>query len=195
MEKQFSEIKLIIGLGNPEQEYGNTYHNAGKLFVDYVLEKLASSRELENDDFHKKTSGNFESCAAGNFKLVKPTNYMNENGKSAKSALKSFGMKTDSLFVAHDDSDIEIGKYKISFGNGSAGHNGVQSVIENVGTKDFLRVRIGIRPKEIKDERPSSVRTSAGRRIKAMDIVLKKITAADKKLMRSAFEKAYEKLF
>ena len=107
-------IKLIVGLGNPGPEYENTYHNAGKLMVDYLLENRVLGDGSGNSGFRKKTSGNFESCVSGGLMLVKPTNYMNENGKAVKAALKSFGVKTDSLLVAHDDSDIETGKYKIS---------------------------------------------------------------------------------
>jgi len=182
MEKRFSEIKLIIGLGNPGPEYENTYHNAGKLMVDYLLENRVLGSESGNAGFHKKTSGNFESCAAGGLILVKPTNYMNENGRAAKAALKSFGTKVDSILVAHDDSDIEIGKYKISFGSGSAGHNGVESVIESTGTKNFWRLRIGI-------GKPGKIN-----KVKAGELVLKKITAADRELMRSVFEDASGKL-
>ncbi|MDO8664877.1 MAG: aminoacyl-tRNA hydrolase [Candidatus Liptonbacteria bacterium] len=196
-------IKLIIGLGNPEPEYDNTYHNAGKLMVDYLLKKLVSGGVSKAACFHKKTSGNFESCTVCDFRLVKPTNYMNENGKAAKAALKSFGTKADSLLVAHDDSDIEIGTYKTSFGSGSAGHNGVQSVIENMGTKNFWRLRIGIRPSprnSALSQRRSALRPKADlpaevRRTKAGEFVLKKITDADDKLMCSAFEKAFEELF
>lgn len=195
MEKQFQGIKIIIGLGNPGLEYENTYHNAGKLMVDYLLKKLVSCGESEPVGFHKKTLGNLESCTIGNLRLVKPTNFMNENGRAAKAALKSFGLRAGSVLVAHDDSDIEIGKYKISFGGGSAGHNGVQSVIENIGTKDFWRIRIGIRPKETIDRKQGAGLPAEARRTKAGEFVLKKITAADGKLMRSVFEKASEKLF
>ena len=191
MEKRFSEIKLIIGLGNPGPEYENTYHNAGKLMVDYLLKKRVSGGKSQNTGFRKKTSGNFESCTAGGLTLVKPTNYMNENGKAVKATLRSFGAKADSILVAHDDGDIEIGGYKVSFGRGSAGHRGAQSVIENLGTKNFWRLRIGIRPSPRKSA--LSPRKSA-LRLKAEEFVLKKITDADGKLMCSAFEKAYKEI-
>lgn len=184
MKNRFSNIKIIMGLGNPEAEYKNTYHNAGKLMIDYLLGNLGGS-------FRKKASGDFESCEAGKFFLVKPTNYMNESGKAVKAALKSFGAKADSLLIVHDDGDIEIGKYKISFGSGSAGHRGAQSVIESLGTKNFWRLRIGIRPSPRKSA--LSQRGSA-LRLKAEEFVLKKITDIDGKLMCSAFEKAREEI-
>lgn len=194
-------IKLIIGLGNPLPEYKNTYHNVGKLMADYLLEKFSAENAGVELVFRKKTSGNFESCSAGELTVAKPTNYMNQNGKAVKTALKTFGIKADSLLVAHDDSDIEIGKYKISFGSGSAGHNGVQSVIENLGTKNFWRLRIGIRPSPRKSALSPHLRRGFGGqerksapRLKAGELVLKKITAADGKLLRSVFKEAAQKI-
>lgn len=183
MENKLSDIKIVIGLGNPEPSYKNTYHNAGKLMADRLLEKFHDEGLTEAKNFRKKIFGKFESCKAGGLALVKPTNYMNENGKAAKAALKSFGAKPGSLLVAHDDSDIEIGKYKVSFGSGSAGHKGVQSVIDNIASKDFWRLRIGVG----KPEKTSKV--------KAGEFVLKKISGEDKRLMNSAFDAAIAEIF
>ncbi|HUX35582.1 MAG TPA: aminoacyl-tRNA hydrolase [Candidatus Paceibacterota bacterium] len=188
MKNRFSGIKVVMGLGNPESGYKNTYHNAGKLLVDYLSEKLVSAGETKTINFRKKSSGDFESRVSNGLSLVKPVNYMNENGKAAKAALKYFGAKPDSLLAAHDDSDIEIGKYKISFGSGPAGHNGVRSVIDSIGTKDFWRLRIGIRKKETRNERQQA-------RMKAIDFVLKKITVKDKELMNSVFDAAIKEIF
>lgn len=205
MENKFSDIKIVMGLGNPDSGYKNTYHNAGKLMVDYLSEMLGPKDSDRSAKFRKKTPpGLFESRQAhlsfsgknlggqvGGIILVKPFNYMNENGKAAKSALKSLGAKKNSLLVIHDDSDLEIGKYKISFGRGSAGHNGVKSVIESIGAKDFWRVRIGVRRAN-----PPSSRLPAGlRRARAGDFVLKKISEADKKTLVSVFKKASLEIF
>ncbi len=116
---------------------------------------------------------------------------MNENGKAAKLAMKSFGAMANSLLVIHDDSDLEIGKYKISFGRGSAGHNGVKSVIESIGVKDFWRLRIGVR----KTEKIQAGLYAEARRAKAGEFVLKKITEASKKTLASAFKKASLEIF
>lgn len=183
MENKLSGVKIVIGLGNPESSYKSTYHNAGKLMVDRLLEKFRAAGLAETGNFRKKIFGKFESCKADGLTLVKPTNYMNENGKAAKAALKSFGAKPGSLIVAHDDSDIEIGKYKVSFGSGSAGHKGVQSVIDNVASKDFWRLRIGVGKPEKADK------------VKAGEFVLKKISGENKELMNSAFDAAIEEIF
>jgi peptidyl-tRNA hydrolase, PTH1 family len=183
MKSKFSGIKMIMGLGNPEPEYKNTYHNAGKLMVDYLLKKHVFGSKDETTVFRKKISGNFESLTVNGLTLIKPTNYMNTNGSAAKAAMKSLNIKADSLLMAHDDSDIEIGKYKISSGRGSAGHNGVQSVIENLGTKDFWRIRIGIG------------KSGKINKVKAGELVLQKITAKDKELLSSAFDAAISEIF
>ena len=211
MEKQFSEkrIKLIIGLGNPGPEYENTYHNAGKLMVDYMLEICALKDSVLASGFRKQASAScFEISACGKVNLAKTLTYMNESGKAVKLAMKSLKVNTDSLMIAHDDSDIELGKYKISFGSGPAGHRGAQSVIESLGTKNFWRLRIGIRQNadkcglkqqisayNISVNQRKNPRKSAAFRMKASEFVLKKITAADRELMRSAFEKAYKEIF
>jgi len=97
---------------------------------------------------------------------------MNESGKAVKEAVKYFRAKPEEILIIHDDSDIELGKYKISFGRGSAGHQGVESIIKSLGTKNFWRLRIGIR------------RT---KRKKAGEFVLKKITPADKLVWERLF--------
>lgn len=148
--------KLIIGLGNPEKKYENTYHNVGHLFVDYL-----AGEALKSDE------------------------YMNESGKYVAKMVKKFGVKPEELLIVHDDSDIEIGNYKITPpGHGAAGHHGVESIQQHLKTNDFSRLRIGIRPKQAEGEA----------RMKALDFVLKKISPADKKLLEKAFEEARAEL-
>ncbi|MEK7114725.1 MAG: aminoacyl-tRNA hydrolase, partial [Patescibacteria group bacterium] len=114
--------RLIIGLGNPGKEYEKTYHNAGFLFVDYLINSQ---------------------LPITNYKLLKTDVYMNQSGNFVKKTLKKYKIKPEEILIVHDDSDIELGKYKISFGRGSAGHNGVQSIIDALKTKNFWRLRIG----------------------------------------------------
>ena len=196
MENKLSDIKVIIGLGNPGFAYKNTYHNVGKLMVDYLSEVFGSKNSGRGVGFRKKTPSDlFESRQVNDIVLIKPLNYMNENGKAARLALKSFGTKANLFLVIHDDSDLEIGKYKISFGRGSAGHNGVKSVIENIGSEDFWRLRIGVRKSgaaEVGRANPSSLKL---RRARAGEFVLKKITEADKKTMAFAFKKSGGEIF
>lgn len=163
-----SKYKLIVGLGNPGKEYRDTYHNAGILFLQHLSMKTKF-----------KTLKNFEYAKIGDVIIVKPLTFMNESGKVVASAVKYFKIKTAELLIIHDDSDIELGKYKISAYRGSAGHRGIESIIKALKTKNFARLRIGVRkPKKI----PS-------KRIKAGDFVLKRINKQDWTNLKSTFEK------
>lgn len=155
MDFNSRNIKLIVGLGNPDEEYENTYHNVGHLAVDFLNEELKT-----------KNQG------------IKTNVYMNESGRFVNAALKKYRLKPEELLIIHDDSDIELGKYKLSFGRGSAGHKGIQSIISALGDKNFWRLRIGIRPINEKIRR------------KAEKIVLKTISKTDKETLRTVFEEA-----
>lgn len=114
---------LIVGLGNPGKKYEKTRHNVGFLAVD----ELAKTKTR---------------C----FKLAKPQTFMNRSGRAVKALVRFYNVKPDNLWIIHDDIDLSLGKIKISKGRGSAGHRGVQSIIDELKTKDFWRVRIGICP-------------------------------------------------
>ncbi len=159
------KIRLIIGLGNPGKEYQNTYHNVGFLFVDYLKNSPLTS----------------------NFSPLKSNVYMNESGSFVARELKKRGLKPEALLIAHDDSDIELSKFKLSFGRGAAGHKGAESVIKALKTEDFWRFRIGIRP-EAKNEKGEA------KRLKAGEFVLKKITAAHARTLKQVFEEGAKRL-
>ena len=164
--------KIIIGLGNPDPEYANTYHNVGYLFVDYLNEKE------KREHWIKKPFA------------IRSKSYMNNSGRFIVLELKKSGAKPEELLVIHDDSDIELGKYKLSFGRGAAGHHGVESVQQHLKTNEFWRLRIGIRPPQ--EANPPSLKL---RRARAGEFVLKKITATDKKILERVFEDAAKKIF
>lgn len=147
-------IKLIIGLGNPDKKYHNTYHNVGYLFID----------TLDSPD------------------AIKSDVYMNKSGEFVRKEMKKRNLKPKDLLIVHDDSDIELGKTKLCLGRGSAGHRGVQNIIDQLKSKDFWRLRIGIRnPKE-------------RIRQKADQLVLKKISPANKKVLEKVFEEINKQL-
>jgi len=117
-------MKLIIGLGNPGTKYLKNRHNVGHMLV-------------ENLESRSKNLGE-------KWKLLKSTEYMNNSGRFLKKILDSKFQPLDSIYVAHDDLDLKLGTYKIQFGVGPKVHNGIKSVEEELGTKDFWRIRIGI---------------------------------------------------
>ena len=168
------EIKLLIGLGNPGREYKNTYHNVGQIFVD----------ELVGKEVRFKRTRYFEYVDSKGQILIKNLNFMNQSGGAVVSAKKYFGVKPGEILIIHDDSDIPLGNFKLSFGRGSAGHQGIESIIKTLKTNKFYRLRIGIRPTKKKVGLPTEVRQ---RRTKAGELVLKKIGARERKILHDLF--------
>lgn len=133
----------IVGLGNPGDEYKISRHNAGRI----VLDTFRKKQKLDDFEFNKKLNA---LVCEGKIKkekaqLLAPETFMNKSGLSMKSIITS-KKKAESLILIHDDIDLPLGKFKISFGKGSAGHRGVESVVKNVKTIDFIRVRVGVAP-------------------------------------------------
>ena len=133
---------LIIGLGNPGKKYEKTRHNVGFR----VIEKLLNDRLTTVDKKQKFGAEIFETEVTGKKAiLAKPQTFMNLSGQTVKSLIRNYKIKTANLVVIHDDIDLPSGKIKVSTNRGSAGHKGVQSIIDALGTKNFTRLRIGIK--------------------------------------------------
>lgn len=134
---------LIIGLGNPSKKYQKTRHNIGFKIIDAFAEK----NNFPDFELNKK----FETLISENISndekiiLAKPQTFMNNSGKAVKKIIKNLLSKSLKIIIIHDDIDIGIGKIKISENRGSAGHKGVQSIIDELKTKNFTRLRIGIK--------------------------------------------------
>ena len=126
-------IQLVFGLGNPGKEYSKTYHNVGQLYIDHTA--VGPFEKYRNFEFSKENGLIF----------VKSRTFMNDSGIAVKGALKYFDLKPENLIVVHDDSDITLGEYKVTFDQGSAGHNGIASIITHLKTQKFFRLRIGVR--------------------------------------------------
>lgn len=129
---------LIIGLGNPEKKYNETRHNIGFILVDKL------QKEWKFPDFEKSKKFNALVSKEKENILVKPQTFMNLSGVSVKAILDFYKLSPDDMIVIHDDIDIPLGKYKIATDSSSAGHNGVQNIIDQLGTQEFRRVRVGI---------------------------------------------------
>lgn len=127
-------MKLIVGLGNPGDEYVNTRHNVGFMLVD----RMAKS------SWKQSKSGLFSySWLGSEVELIKPQTFMNKSGEAVGLAAKKHNMKLDDIIVIHDDLDIQFGEFKIQKGKGPKVHRGVNSVEKVMGGEDFWRVRIG----------------------------------------------------
>lgn len=136
---------LILGLGNPGPRYETTRHNAGFLVIDTLTEK---HRILLDQHQHRALCGRgeVEGCPVV---ISKAMTYMNESGVAAKALLKALDIPPERMIVVHDEIDLPLGKIKRKFKGGDAGHGGIGSIIEKLGTGDFARFRIGVgRPEE-----------------------------------------------
>jgi len=140
---------LVAGLGNPGREYERTRHNAGWLVVDELARRHGGS-------WRSKVSGSLAEVRLGEKRLalLKPETYMNESGRSVSAAARFFKVPAESILVAHDDVDLEPGRLQARRGGGLAGHNGLRSLAQDLGTQDFLRLRIGVGRPGRGDPRP-----------------------------------------
>ena len=140
---------LVVGLGNPGREYERTRHNVGWLVVDELAKRHGGS-------FRAKFSGQVAEVRLGDEKLalLKPETYMNESGRSLAAAAHFFKVDPGAVLVVHDDVDLEPERLQARLGGGLAGHNGLRSIAQALGTNDFLRLRIGIGRPGRGDRRP-----------------------------------------
>ena len=139
--------KLIIGLGNPGEDYQMTRHNAGFMFIDYLISSsskiIATEKKFKDSliySFDKDTI------------LLKPLTFMNESGSMVKQAVKWFDIDVERNFtLVYDDLDIPLGKFKLQFAKSPKDHKGVRSVEDHLGTNKFMRLRIGVDNRNGKD--------------------------------------------
>jgi PTH1 family peptidyl-tRNA hydrolase len=172
------KISIIVGLGNPGESYASTYHNVGEQFLTFFG---------ESDDF-QKTHSLFSSRSLfldGHeepIRLIKPLTFMNNSGQAVKAALQFYKLSAKDLLVIHDEFDIPFGEFRFAKNRGSAGHHGIDSIIEELKTKDFARIRIGIGFPEKKAE----------------ELVLKSLSPKNQKILHGVFvgvrEKVMEKI-
>lgn len=132
---------FVVGLGNPGEKYKNSRHSAGRIILELYVKNL----KLPPFEFDKKTNS-LMSEIKKKAVLILPETFMNNSGIAVKKIITS-KIKAKNLVVAHDDIDLPLGKFKISFNRSSAGHKGIESIVKNIKTNEFTRVRIGVSPK------------------------------------------------
>ena len=140
---------LVVGLGNPGREYAGNRHNVGWMVVDELARRHGAS-------WRGKFSGQLAELRIDDHRvaLLKPETYMNESGRSVQAAASFFKVEPDALLVVHDESDLEPGRLQARLGGGLAGHNGLRSIAKQLGTPDFLRLRVGVGRPGRGDPRP-----------------------------------------
>jgi PTH1 family peptidyl-tRNA hydrolase len=134
-------LKLIVGLGNPGQDYTETRHNAGFWFVEEYAANCSSSFSPD-----KKFFGEIARVSSGgtDCRILKPDTFMNHSGRSVKALMEYFNILPTEILVAHDEIDLDAGTVRLKRGGGHGGHNGLRDIISQLGSKDFLRLRIGV---------------------------------------------------
>jgi PTH1 family peptidyl-tRNA hydrolase len=134
------KIYIVVGLGNPGENYSGTRHNIGFEVVDELARR--NKKQVINEKWNSQTA----SIPLWGYvlHLVKPTTYMNLSGKGVARFVKFYKIPPQRLIVVHDDLDMKTGRLKLVEGGGAGGHNGIRSIIDSIGTKDFFRLKIGI---------------------------------------------------
>jgi PTH1 family peptidyl-tRNA hydrolase len=135
-------MKLIVALGNPGKQYQNTRHNIGFAAIDEIIKFFNWETPKLEKKFKAEISLN--KIDGLTIILIKPQTFMNNSGESVQAVMDFYKIKTEDLIIIHDDKDLPLGEFKIQTNRGDAGHNGIKSIIEKLGTKDFTRIRIGV---------------------------------------------------
>ena len=174
----------IVGLGNPGEEYENSRHNTGALSV----QSFAKKNDFSPWDTDKKLKALVSVDKIGKEKaeLILPQTFMNKSGDSLKSLIIS-KKKAESLVVIYDDLDMPLGKFKISFGRGSGGHKGIESIARAIKTKDFIRIRIGISSSTPKGK----IKKPKGEK-KIIDFILGSFSKKETETLKKVFKKINE---
>lgn len=135
-------MKLVVGLGNPGEEYEATRHNTGWIMLDFLLGNKADWKPANGTRllYYKDSIGGKQT------EYIKPTTFMNNSGVAVVHVKEKHKLKLKDIVVIYDDVDLPIGKMKISYDRSSGGHNGLESIIKKLKSKEFVRIRVGIAP-------------------------------------------------
>ena len=168
-------LELVVGLGNPGPKYESTRHNAGFWLADRLAARLGAS-------FRPLSRFGLDACEAatpvGRVRLVKPTTYMNRSGQPVRAIAEYFRIAPAAILVVHDDLDLPPGTVRLKEGGGHGGHNGLRDIVAHLGTRDFVRVRLGI-------GRP-------GRGMEPIDYVLQRPGAEDRRLIVESIDEVLD---
>ena len=132
-------MKLIVGLGNPDKQYDNTRHNVGFMLLDYVFGNDKFSLNKKMNAMEYITNINDEKVV-----VIKPTTYMNLSGDAVIKYINFYKIDVSDIIVVQDDLDMPLGRVKLMSNRGDGGHNGIKDIVLKIGSKNFLRIKIGI---------------------------------------------------
>jgi len=168
-------MKLIVGLGNPGIKYEKTRHNIGWRIIEELFRQMGIEQwkmEMKFNAFEAQNIINQEKII-----LIKPQTFMNNSGRSVKSTIDYYKIPVENILVIHDEIDLPLGEIRIQQERGSAGHKGVESIIEHLGTNNFNRMRVGI-----KSDKQEVIETEK--------FVLQSFTSEEEKIIQEIIKKA-----
>ena len=166
-------IQLIVGLGNPGQQYANTRHNAGAWFIEELLKQSDTELNLESK---LKASLTSTKHFGEQLRLAIPTTYMNESGLAVAAIAHFYKIPPEAILIAHDEIDFEVATTRLKKGGGHGGHNGLRDIIKHLNSADFWRLRIGV--------------GHPGHKDRVHDYVLNRPTATEQQSIAQDLEKA-----
>ena len=134
-------IKLIVGLGNPGEQYMKTRHNAGFLFIDELCQQLGATLKTDKNCFGRSVK---TAIAGQQVRLLEPDTFMNLSGKAVVAATQYYKIELAEILVVHDEIDLGTGVARLKLGGGHGGNNGLRDIIQKTASKEFARLRIGI---------------------------------------------------
>jgi len=177
-------MRLVVGLGNPGEKYKDTRHNLGFVVVDKLAQKIFKYPNYQIIEWKESKKFACYLLHTTDHILVKSTTFMNESGKAVSSLTNFYKLPSTDIYVVHDDLDIKLGEYKIQLGVGPKVHGGINSIEQELGTKEFWRVRLGI------DNRNNELGImNKELRIKGEDYVLQNFTNEEKEIRDRVVEK------
>ncbi len=176
-------MKLIIGLGNPGKRYEKTRHNVGFMALDGLRASLKNSG-ISDWELSKKFNAQICGGVLNGEKIIlaKPMTFMNSSGQAVQLIAHYYKITADDIIIVHDDKDIALGEIKIQKDRGHAGHNGVRSVVEQLGSQNFTRLRVGIAGK------------NARKMTDIAEFVLKKFGLFEKNILEETISQAIEEI-
>jgi PTH1 family peptidyl-tRNA hydrolase len=185
--RRLISMKLVVGLGNPGRQYEGTRHNIGFRIVD-ELARQAGIAFASNKFEAEYGQGNLEGEKVA---LLKPQTYMNLSGSSVAPAARFYKVGPEDLIVVHDELDLPFGRMQLKRGGGTGGHNGLNSIVERLGSNDFIRVRVGIGRPDNKEKVVGHVLSSFGKEEgKALEELAAKVSDAIRAILREGLPAA-----
>ncbi|MGB9638286.1 MAG: aminoacyl-tRNA hydrolase [bacterium] len=187
---------LFVGLGNPGYQYKNTKHNIGFEVIEYFInnsKNIVYNKYLKFQGIFYEVILNKEDLNNKKFLMLMPLTYMNLSGIAVKQVVDFYKINFYEVVVIHDDMDIKVGEFKLKFNGGSAGHNGIQSIINYIG-KDFYRIRIGINRPQDKNYKDYVLNKFSPEELVEISNLLPKINIVIENIVIEGIEKTISKL-